>query len=505
MEYLIAGLNTLASDPLSWFLIVGGVFMGIVFGCIPGLTATLGVILMIPVTYSMTPVQGLTLLVSIYVGGISGGLITAILINIPGTPSSLVTCWDGHPMAKNGRPDLALSIGTFASLIGGLVSAFLLMFVAPQLSKVTLSFDSWEYFALSFLGISVVVSLTGKDTLKGIIAAILGLILGCVGTDSVTGLMRLTFGKWQLQAGIASTALMMALFAVREIFVQTADLGQQRNKTPMGRLSFKPPMKEMKDSWPTLAMGSLIGTFIGFLPGVGQGTAAFLTYDQSKKISKHPEQYGTGCPEGIVASESANNAVNGGALIPLLTLGIPGDMTTAALIGGLMIHGIQPGPTLFQSQPSLVGAVMVVYLITNIVMYFMELGLMKVFVKAVDVPSSFLFPTILLACILGVFSLNNRTFDLWVMAIFGVLGYMFSYCGFPMPPMILGFILGPTVEKFFRTAMISSRGDFSVILTRPVAFAFLLAAALFIISPIASGVIKTIKNKKSPIPEDQDN
>lgn len=499
MDYLIAGITTLASDPISWFLIIGGVFMGIVFGCIPGLTATLGVILMIPVTYTMTPVQGLTLLVSIYVGGISGGLITAILINIPGTPSSLVTCWDGYPMAKNGRPDLALSIGTFASLIGGLVSALLLMFVAPQLSKVTLSFDSWEYFSLSFLGISVVVSLTGKDTLKGLMAATVGLILGCVGTDSVTGLMRLTFGTWQLQAGIASTALMMALFAVREIFDQTKDLGQERTKTPMGRLSFKPPLKDLKGCWPTITMGSLIGTFIGFLPGVGQGTAAFLTYDQSKKMSKHPEKYGTGCPEGICASETANNAVNGGALIPLLTLGIPGDMTTAALVGGLMLHGLQPGPTLFTSQPNLVGAIMVVYFITNVIMYFMELGLMRVFVKAVDVPSSFLFPTILLACILGVFSLNNRVFDLRIMAIFGILGYLFTYCGYPLSPMILGFILGPTVEKYFRTAMISARGDFSVILSRPVAVAFFAGAVAFILWPVIRGIISTIKEKKQTV------
>ena len=493
MEYFVAGISTLLSDPFCWFLIVAGVFMGIVFGCIPGLTATLGVILMIPVSYSMTPIQGLTLLVSIYVGGISGGLITAILINIPGTPSSLVTCWDGNPMAKKGRPDLALSIGVFASLIGGIVSAILLMTVAPALSKVTLAFDSWEYFTLSFLGLSVVVSLTGKDTLKGIIAAIIGLVLGTVGTDSVTGLTRLTFGTWQLQGGIASTALMMALFAVREIFIQSKDLGQKRTKLQVKRLSFKPPFKELKGCWPTMAMGSLIGTFIGFLPGVGQGTAAFLTYNQSKSMSKHPEKFGTGCPEGIVASESSNNAVNGGALIPLLTLGIPGDMTTAALIGGLMIHGLQPGPTLFQSQPDLVGTVMIVYLFTNIVMYIMDLGLMHAFIKAVDVPQSFLFPTILLACILGVFSLNNRTFDLWIMVIFGIVGYFFTYCDFPMPPMILGFILGGTVEKFFRTAMISSRGDFTVIFTRPIALVFFILSILFIAMPVVKSLIAKMK------------
>lgn len=495
MEYLIAGIQTLLSDPFSWFLILAGMFMGIVFGCIPGLTATLGVILMIPVTYTMTPIQGLTLLVSIYVGGISGGLITAILINIPGTPSSLVPTWDGYPMARAGRPDLALSIGVFASLIGGIVSALCLMFIAPQLSKVTLSFDSWEYFALSFLGISVVVSLTGKDTLKGVIAAIIGLILGTVGTDSVTGLTRLTFGTWQIQAGIASTALMMALFAVREIFVQAADLGQTRNKMDIKHVSFKPPFKEMKGCWPTMALGSLIGTFIGFLPGVGQGTAAFITYNQSKSMSKSPEKFGTGCPEGIVASEVSNNAVNGGALIPLLTLGIPGDMTTAALIGGLMLHGLQPGPLLFRNQPDLVGTVMVVYLITNIVMYVMELGLMRVFIKAVDIPQSFLFPAILLACLLGVFSLNNRVFDLWIMAVFGIVGYLFTFCDFPMPPMILGFILGPTVEKYFRTAMISSQGNFAVILERPVAFAFLLMSAVFIFWPILKGIFGALKKK----------
>ena len=492
MEFLLSGIAYMNSSPVSWILMVFGVFMGIIFGCIPGLTATLGVTLMIPFTFTMEPIEGLSLLIGIYVGGISGGLITATLINIPGTPASLVTTWDGYPMAKNGHPDKALQIGTFASLVGGIASAFALIFIAPQLAKVALAFSSWEYFSLSFLGLSIVIVMTGKDPLNGLIGAVLGLILGCVGIDAVTGLSRLSFGQWQLQAGISSTALMMALFAVREIFVQLGDIDKTKTKMETKRISFYPPFADMKGCGRTFLIGSVFGTVIGILPGVAQSAASILTYNQARQMSKAPEKFGTGCAEGIIASETANNAVNGGALIPLLTLGIPGDMTTAALIGGLMIHGIQPGPMLFRTSGKLVGGIMIVYFVSNIVMYLMQLGLMRVFLKIIEVPSALLFPAIIMSCIMGVYSLNSRYFDIWILIVFGIAGYILTRCGVGVAPLILGFILGPGVDKNFRTAMIAAKGNILSIISHPIAFVMFLVAISFMLWPLISAK----KNKR---------
>lgn len=369
MEVITAGIGAMLSDPMCFVVLLFGVLMGIIFGCIPGLTATLGVALMIPITYTMTAHQGLTLLIAIYVGGISGGLITATLINIPGTPSSIFTCYDGYPMTKAGKPGEALTIGVFASLIGGTASALALILIAPQLAKVVLAFGSWEYFAVCILGLAVVITMSCEDVVKGLIGALLGLLLGCVGIDAVSGVSRLDFGNWQLQGGIQSTALMMGLFAIREILHQSVDLKEPRMHISMQKTSFLPHLKEMKGCAKPIALGCLIGTGIGILPGIGQNAATMITYNQSKSVSKHPERFGHGSPEGICASETSNNAVNGGALIPLVTMGIPGDLTTSALLGGLTIHGLQAGPLLFTQNPDIIGTIMVAYALANFVMY----------------------------------------------------------------------------------------------------------------------------------------
>lgn len=493
MNAILAGFTALFSDPMSLALLFFGIFFGIVFGCIPGLTATLGVALMIPFTFTMTPIQGLTLLVAIYVGGISGGLITATLINIPGTPSSIFTCYDGYPMAKSGKPGQALAIGVFASLIGGTFSAVALFAIAPQLAKISLIFGNWEYFAVAFLGLMVVVTMSSNDFLKGLIGALIGLIAGCIGLDAVSGVSRLTFGAWQLQSGLQSTALMMGLFAIREIFNQSRDLGKPKMKIHLGKISFLPPIKEMKDCLKPLTLGCLIGTGIGILPGIGQNASTLISYNQAKAVSKHPERFGHGSPEGICASESSNNAVNGGALIPLITLGIPGDLTTAALIGGLMIQGLQPGPLLFTQNLDIVGTIMVSYFLANIVMYVMELGLMNIFVKAVNVKFSILFPAIVMFCVLGVFALNNRAFDIWILIVTGILAYVLDQFGVDMAPIILGFILGPLIEKYYRMGMIAENGNFAMILHRPIAVVCLIISLLFVFVPLFS---KKIRQKK---------
>jgi putative tricarboxylic transport membrane protein len=498
MEAISTGIRVVFSQPIIWVVMVFGIFEGIIFGAIPGLTAVLCVTLMIPFTFSMSATTGLALLVAIYVGAISGGLITATLINIPGTPSSLITTWDGYPMAKKGKPAEALSIGVFCSLIGGIVSAVILFGLAPQLARVALVFGSWEYFGVCLMGLSIVSSTAGEDTVKGLMGAVIGLVLGAVGIDFLTGITRLTFGSWQLQGGLNATVIMMSFFAIREILDQVNSLGQQRKTTLIKKVSFLPPFKMMKDCGPAIALGSLIGTWVGILPGIGQTPATILAYNQVKNMSKHPEEFGKGAPEGVAVSETANNACNGGALIPLITLGIPGDGVTIALIGGFMIHGIQPGPLLFSQNIDLVGVIMVVYFLSNFIMYVMELGMMKAFIRMVNVPYSLLFPAIIVFCLLGVFALNNRVFDLGIMIAFAIIGYILNQFKIDMVALILGFVLGPMVENHLRRALIASKGSFTDIFNRPLAVVFLMVSMLFLFWPfIKAGIQKAVPKRKS--------
>lgn len=490
MQVLLEGFQAISGNPTIFVVMIFGIFLGIVFGCIPGLTATLGVVLLIPITYSMDPILGISMLISIYVGGISGGLITATLLNIPGTPSSIFTCWDAYPLAKAGKPGLALSVGVFASMIGGTFAAFALILIAPQLAKFGLMFGNWEFFSLAFLAMCVVAVTTEGDTLKNYLGLILGLMLGSIGIDSITGLERLTFGSWQLTSGISATALMMGLYAIGEIMNQTTELGIKRNPISIKGMSFKPPIKELKGSWRTMITGGIIGTVIGILPAVGQQTAALMTYNEAKHRSKEPERFGTGEIEGIVASEVSNNAVCGGAIIPLITLGIPGDMTTAALIGGLMIHGLKPGPLLFKTDPNIVGAIMIVYFLSNIIMYFMELGLMRTFVRMINIPKSFLFPIIILFCIMGSFALNNRIFDIGLLIGFGIVGYLLMKCKVPLSPILMGFLMGPLLEKNFRRAIIAANGNFSDLLSRPIAVVLCILGLIFVFWSLISNLLK---------------
>jgi putative tricarboxylic transport membrane protein len=497
VETFVQGYQLLMSEPFSIIGMILGVIMGIIFGCIPGLTATLGVLLMIPMTYAMSPVMGFAILIGIYVGGISGGLIAATLLNIPGTPSSIFTCWDAYPMAQNGRPATALSIGISASVFGGLFSAVALMFIAPQLTKVALTFGYWELFGLILLAMSTVAVVIEGDTLRCFAAICIGLLIGCVGLDSFTAQERLTFGAWQLSGGFQSTAIMMGLFATCEIMQQLKSLNRISTVVETQRVSLIPPFKEMKGTLRTLLFGSVTGVLIGILPAVGQQTAALVTYNQAKGLSKHPEEFGKGCVEGIVASESANNAVCGGAIIPLITLGIPGDMTTAALIGGLMIHGLQPGPMLYKENIGLVGAIMLVYLFSNIAMYLIEAGFIKQFVRLLSIPKYILFPAIFICCVMGTFALNNRVFDVWVLFGASLVGYAMTQLRMPILPLIIGGLMGQTFERNLRRALIASKGNFMDIFNRPLAAIFFIMSVLIIISPIVIKRIKALRKRKA--------
>ena len=499
MDVIILGFQTIFSDITIFLWLVFGVFLGIIFGVIPGLTATLGVMLMIPFTFTMTPEQGIAVLVGIFVGGISGGTITTILLNIPGTPASIATCYDGYPMAaKRGKPAEALSLGIFASLFGGTVSALALFTLSPLIARVALKLQSWELFALCFLALIVVAFMNSDDLIKGLLGCIIGMLLATVGMDVIVGTSRLTFGRWELMSGFQATSLMMGLFAIREILNQLPELNKLRPPMNVKKVSFLPAFQEMDfEAWRTMILGSITGTFIGVLPGIGQNAASIISYNQAKGISKNPAQFGTGCVSGLVASEVANNAENGGALIPLVTLGIPGDMVTAALVGGLLIHNLQPGPRLFYDQPAIVGTIMGVYFLSNILMYIMELGLLKFFIRTLELSLAYIFPGIIIFCILGVYALNNLVFDVWILIIFGVMGYIFYAFKIDLVSLILGFILGPLVEKYFKTAMMLNEGDFGSILNHPIALSFLVIAAFFLMFPVFKMIYRQIRKPKS--------
>ncbi len=483
MSVLLTGIQSFVQEPLLFALLIAGVFFGMVFGAIPGLTAALGVSLILPFTFAMTAHEGITTLIGIYVGGISGGLIAAVLLNIPGSPASIVTCFDGSPMARTGRAGDALTLGVFSSFIGGVLSALALVIIAPQLAKAALMFGAWEYFAMGLMGLSVVVSLCAKDMVKGLISAIIGMVLSMVGMDAVMGTPRLTFDMWQLNGGLDNLDVLMGLFAVTEVLTQLKSINQKFETISPGKIRAFPGKELLKGTGKTHILSSLIGTFIGILPGIGQATASMLSYSTAMQTSPHPEAFGTGTPEGIVASEAANNACCGGAIIPMMTLGIPGDLVTSILLGGLVVHGLQPGPLLFTGSVDVVGIIFAAYLLANVVMYMMEMGLMRVFIKLLAVPMNLLFPIILLMCVVGTITVNNRLFDSWVLLGVGVLGYFLVNNGFALAPVVLGYILGNIIESNMRTALIANQGNFISLFSKPISVGLLIFSVLMLVLP----------------------
>ncbi len=496
LHSFVVGFQHLLANPSLWLLIFGGCFFGIVFGAIPGLTGALAVTLLLPFTYSMSDVNGITLLVAVYVGSISGGLISAILLNIPGTPASIATTFDGSPMAKQGRAGDALLIGVFSSAIGGIFSGVCLVVIAPLLAKIALVFGAWEYFAMGVMGLCVVVSLCAKDRVKGFMSAIIGLIMAMVGTDPVSSVGRLMFGQWQLGAGLAQLPTLMGLFALAEVLSQTKDFGQEVQTLEVQKMNWWPRKGMLKGCWKTMGVGAIIGTFIGILPGVGSGTASMLSYTQAQQTSKTPEKFGTGIAEGVVASEVANNAVCGGALIPMMALAVPGDLITAVLLGALVVHGIQPGPQLFNTGGELVGVIFFTYVVANLVMYLLMMVLMRLFIKLLKIPLNYLLPLILLMCMVGAITTNNRIFDAWVLYCVGIIGFVLLARGLNVAPMVLGFILGRIVESNFRTGVISGRGSVMGFFSRPVAMC-LVAFGIFMAVWTNRGSFQKKKNAKA--------
>lgn len=472
--------------PLNIVGLVFGVLVGIAFGCMPGLSVNMGLALLFPLAFSFHGIGGILMLLGIYCGAIYGGSISAILLKTPGTPASVATTLDGYPMATAlKQPGRALGLSTMASTFGGIFSTICLILLAPQLAKIALQFSKPEYFALAIFGLSIITSVSSGSVLKGIIGGLFGLFLATVGIDDMSGTVRFTLDTTYFLGGVSFIPVLIGVFAFAQVLSSVETFYDQKHieqNLTIDRVL--PSMGDIKRVLSTLVRSSCIGTFIGCVPGTGGDIAAFVSYDQAKRWSKHSDNFGNGEPEGIVASEAGNNSVSGGAFIPVLTLGIPGDGATAIMMGALMVQGLQPGPLLFTEKAADVYAIFIGLLLANIVMGIMGFSLIKLFVKVVNVPVHILIPIICMMTFVGTYSYNNSMNDVYLMVFSGFVGYFLNKLGFSMSAVIIGIILGSMAEQNFVGSLIMSDGSFNIFFTRPLCLFFLAAAALSLFSPV---------------------
>ena len=475
--------------PSFLLMMAAGTVGGIIIGAMPGLTSVMGVTLLLPFTYGMDPAAGIALLLSISFGAIYGGSITAILISTPGTPASAATMIEGARFTERGEGGRAIGISTFASWCGGTISALVLIFVAPQLAKAALSFSAPEYCCLAVFGLTIIASISGKDMLKGVTAGLIGLLLSTIGLDPMTGFSRYSFGVVNLYSGIQTVPLMIGLFAISQVMVNLKD-GVRQNSVRQKVTRVIPSWSDLKESLPVSVMCGFIGTFIGCIPAAGAGIAAWVSYDAAKKRSKHPEQFGTGCVEGIAAPEAGNNGDTSGALVPMLTLGVPGDATAAVLIGALTLQGLQPGPALFTEHMDIMNRIFASTLVANTLMLIFGLLLIRMFVKVIQLKPYILTPVIFVLCILGSYALRNNLFDVGIMLAAAFIGYFFIRLEIPIAPIVLALILGPMAESSLRRSLLMSEGNFLIFVTRPISAAFLLLALISLLWPFFRMAIK---------------
>jgi len=454
-----------------------GVVAGVLVGAVPGLTGAMAISLVVPLTFGMEPQTALALLVAMYVGSVSGGLITATLLRIPGTPASIITTLDGFPMAKGGRPGRALGLGIVASLVGGLISWGVLALLAKPLADWSTKMGPADMFSLVVVALVLIAVLSRESMAKGLFAGALGIFMALPGQHPALGQSRMTFGLAEMDAGFKLLPVLLGLFAVSQVLRDVLDLGKQPETISVKNDSLFLRVGEWKAQLFNLLRSSGIGSIVGILPGIGANVGSILAYGAAKTHSQTPDKFGTGCDEGIVASEAANNATVGGALVPLVALGIPGSVIDAILLGALVIHGLQPGPLLFKNNPEIVGTIINTYLIANIVMFaFMMCGA-RFIAKLARAPREILIPMILTFCVVGSYALGNRMFDVWVMIGFGVLGFGLDRLKIPLAPFVIGFVLAPMAEESLCSALMLSGGSWLPFVTRPVSLLLLVVAA----------------------------
>ncbi|WP_152658476.1 tripartite tricarboxylate transporter permease [Oceanobacillus sp. CFH 90083] len=494
LEYLWIGILNVVTEPMNLLMLFLSIVIGYIGGAIPGLSGTMLIVILLPVTYSFEPAAAFILLTGIYSVTALSGAFGSILLRTPGTPEAIFTTYDGYPMAQQGYAGRALGITIISAVIGSLFGVFCLITLTPLLANVALSFSSPEYFALAFMGLTVVASLSGKDILKGLIGVLFGLMIATVGMDALTGTLRYTFNYTPLTSGIELIPVITGLFALSEFIKRSTESHNLGNaiKVVKTKLFEREIFKKIRG---TIAGTSVIGMFIGILPGVGATTAAMLAYSETVRWSKKEEKdtFGKGNPKGIAASEAASNSAGIGTLVPLLSLGIPGGATAAILIGAFILHGMQPGPMLFNSDPILMYTIFAGLLISNILMLFLSTPFIKIFEKIIKVPYSVLGPLIVVLCLIGTYTLRNSFFDVIIMVIFGIIGYLLERFKFPLATIILGVVLGPIAESQFRRSVQMSDGDFSIFFTRPISLTLIVVSIIMLFLPI---IMKYIRDRK---------
>lgn len=496
-EYLIAALASFLSVDVLIGLLVG-VVGGMVIGVIPGLGPSVGIALLLPISFSMSPTAALVMMTAMYTCGVYGGSITAVLCHTPGTAASAATAADGYEMTKNGKGMEAISVITIASVVGGVIGAICLILFAPALGKISLMFSSLEYFLVACFGMLVVSGLTGENRAKGIFSALLGLVIGCVGMDSISGVSRFTFGQLWLEDGLDSTPILIGLFSITQVLDLVQKLMKGKGSTivddPSAGLKGKRWEKgNTKKLAPTMFKSSVIGAFIGFIPAAGCSIAAWISYSVAKRTSKNPEEFGKGSIVGITASEAANNAACGGAMIPLFTLGIPGSPVTAIMYGALLMHGLQPGSDLFTGEKApTTYAIFLGFLFANILMGVIGVSMAKTMAKICLVPNSVLVPLIVALASIGTYALTNSMYEVVIMLIFGVIGYFMKIYGFEPAPLVLGVVLADILESNFRRALIMAEfkgGLVNYFFSRPVSVIIALVILGFALVPVIKKMI----------------
>jgi putative tricarboxylic transport membrane protein len=486
-EYLLTGLTTAFSFavlPVLFF----GVLGGIILGALPGLTATMGVAILLPFTFGMEPTPALVMLIGVYIGGIYGGSISAILLKTPGTPASAASVLDGHTLALRGQAARALSIAGVASFIGGLISTIVLIAIAPKLATFALRFNAPEYFALAVFGLTIIASVSGTNITKGLLAGTIGLLVCTVGLDPISSVPRFTFGIMDLYSGINVIPVLIGLFALSEALNQIEKIFSEKMTKPPKFDHKLLSKKDLKSIVPTAIKSGLMGTTIGSIPGAGADISAFVCYNEAKRSAKNPEEFGKGSIHGLAAAEAGNNGVTGGSLVPLLTLGVPGDAVSAVLLGALIVQGLTPGPLLFSQNPEVVYGIFSSMLIANLLMLIIALVGIRFFCRIIEVPKIILIPMIIFLSVIGAYAINNSMFDIGIALTFGLMGFIFNKLDIPSSPILLAIILGPMAETNLRKSLMMYEGSWSFLYDRPIALAFIVLAVF--------SVYSTMKMKK---------
>ncbi|MGI6402648.1 MAG: tripartite tricarboxylate transporter permease [Oscillospiraceae bacterium] len=503
-DLLLTGL-AVVFRPTMFLLIIFAVFLGTLFGALPGVSATMAVTLAIPFTYKMDPVSAIAFLVATYCASITGGGMTAVLFKIPGVPSSAPTTYDGYPMAQKGEAGKALGIQLICSAIGGIFSALCMLLLSPQLTQAALSFGPAELFAISFMGLSILTSLETDNICRTVISGLLGLLLACIGLDPLLGVPRLTFGTRFLTSGIEMIPVMIGFFAITEVLKQTVKRdkleavgGIAQTKTKM------PTLKELLSVKWTIARCAVLGTVVGILPGAGATIAAFLCYSAEQKLSKYPEKFGTGIIDGIAAPETGNNAASGGSMVPLLSLGIPGGNAAAVMMSAMVLKGVTMGPLLLVNQPQFLSATFASMFVSNIIMVFAAIIIARVFVQVLKIPYSILGPTIVMMATIGAFATKNTAVDVKLMAIAGLIGFVVVTCKFNSSALILGLVLGVICESNLRRAYTIADGDTLLqvtlnVLARPATAIIMIICVLVLVHPVVKPHLAKLKKSKATV------